>query len=293
MASPDIILQAITSGVATGAIYALVAVGLTLVFGVLRLINFAHGEFLMLAMYGGYFAWVTLGLDPVISVFAMTPLLALAGVILYQLLFRHVFAVPEINQMAVTLGVSLLLQNLALILFRADSRFLDMPRSSKSVGIGHIIVQMPHLLAATASVVVIVILYLVLRKTRFGVMMRAVSESRDGAALSGINLDAVYRGALALGIGILGVAGPLLVAVLYVDPTVGALFTLKAFAIVILGGVGSFGGCLIGALIVGLGESIAGIWLPGSIAAAVPFALLILIMLVRPQGLVSFAGRRA
>ncbi len=290
--SGTILLQALLSGLTNGAIYALVAVGLTLVFGVMRVVNFAHGEFLMIGMYGGYLAWAFLGLDPILAVLIVTPVLMLFGIGLFDGLIRPAIRVPEINQMAVTLGLSLLLQYLALVVFKADNFVITQDRSTASIWLGPALLQLPHAIAATASLLLLAVFYVVLQKTDFGLVMRAVSQSRDGAVLSGIDIGRTYRWAMAVGIGTLGVAGPLLVSVLYVNPHVGALFTLKAFVIVIVGGMGSFGGVLLGALLVGLAESLAAAWLTASVAAAVPFALLILVMLVRPEGLMPVGGWR-
>ncbi|CAM5223116.1 hypothetical protein ARD30_14905 [Bosea thiooxidans] len=290
--STTIFLQALLSGLTNGAIYALVAVGLTLVFGVMRIVNFAHGEFLMLAMYGGYLAFTFLGLDPILAVFLVAPVLMLMGYLLFDGLIRPALKVPEINQMAVTLGLSLLLQYLALVAFKADNLLVTQERSTASIWLGPVLIQMPQAIAALASIILLGLFYLVLRKTDLGLIMRVVSQSRDGAALSGIDISGTYRWAMAIGLGTLGIAGPLMVSALYVNPHVGQLFTLKAFVIVIVGGMGSFGGVLIGALLVGIAESIAASWLTASVAAAVPFALLILVMLLRPEGLVPAGGSR-
>jgi len=290
--STTIFLQALLSGLTNGAIYALVAVGLTLVFGVMRIVNFAHGEFLMLAMYGGYLAFTFLGIDPILAVFLVAPVLMLMGYLLFGGLIRPALKVPEINQMAVTLGLSLLLQYLALVVFKADNLLVTQERSTASIWLGPVLIQMPQAIAALASVILLGLFYVVLRKTDLGLIMRVVSQSRDGAALSGIDIGGTYRWAMAIGLGTLGIAGPLMVSALYVNPHVGQLFTLKAFVIVIVGGMGSFGGVLIGALLVGIAESIAASWLTASVAAAVPFALLILVMLLRPEGLVPAGGSR-
>lgn len=290
--STTVFLQALLSGLTNGAIYALVAVGLTLVFGVMRIVNFAHGEFLMLAMYGGYLAFTFLGVDPILAVFLVAPVLMLMGYMLFDGLMRPALKVPEINQMAVTLGLSLLLQYLALVVFKADNLLVTQERSTASIWLGPVLIQMPQAIAALASIILLGLFYLILRKTDLGLIMRVVSQSRDGAALSGIDISGTYRWAMAIGLGTLGIAGPLMVSALYVNPHVGQLFTLKAFVIVIVGGMGSFGGVLIGALLVGLAESIAAAWLTASVAAAVPFALLILVMLLRPEGLVPAGGAR-
>lgn len=289
--SLEILLQAIVGGLANAAIYALIAVGLTLVFGVMRIINFAHGEFLMIAMYAGYFAWSLLGIDPIVAIVLVTPALMILGALLYSSVMRFALRVPEINQMAVTLGLSLLLQHLALVAFTGDNMLVTQSRAIAGVELGPVVLQVNQLIACGISIVLLSALYLVLQRTDFGLIMRAVAQSRDGAALSGIDVTGVYKWAMAVGIGTLGVAGPLLVSILYVNPHVGALFTLKAFVIVILGGLGSFTGALLGALLVGLAESIAGAWFSASVAAAVPFVILILILLMRPEGLMNRSVR--
>ncbi len=200
---------------------------------------------------------------------------------------RFALRVPEINQMAVTLGLSLLLQHLALVAFTGDNMLVTQSRATAGVELGPVVVQVNQMIACGISATLLGALYLVLQRTDFGLIMRAVAQSRDGAALSGIDVTGVYKWAMAVGIGSLGVAGPLLVSMLYVNPHVGALFTLKAFVIVILGGLGNFTGALLGALIVGLAESIAGAWFSASVAAAVPFVILILILLTRPEGLMN------
>jgi len=289
--SLEIFLQAIVGGLSNAAVYALIAVGLTLVFGVMRIINFAHGEFLMIAMYAGYFAWSLLGIDPIVAIVLVTPALMILGALLYGGVMRFALRVPEINQMAVTLGLSLLLQHLALVAFTGDNMLVTQSRAIAGVELGPVVVQVNQLIACGVSAGLLGALYLVLQRTDFGLIMRAVAQSRDGAALSGIDVTGVYKWAMAVGIGTLGVAGPLLVSILYVNPHVGALFTLKAFVIVILGGLGNFTGALLGALIVGLAESIAGAWLSASVAAAVPFVILILILLTRPEGLMNRSSR--
>lgn len=289
--SLDIFLQAIVSGLSNAALYALIAVGLTLVFGVMRIINFAHGEFLMIAMYAGYFAWSLLGIDPIVAIVLVTPALMVVGALLYSSVMRFALRVPEINQMAVTLGLSLLLQHLALVAFTGDNMLVTQARAIAGVELGPVVVQVNQLIACGVSMVLLGTLYLVLQRTDFGLIMRAVAQSRDGAALSGIDVTGVYKWAMAVGIGTLGVAGPLLVSILYVNPHVGALFTLKAFVIVILGGLGSFTGALLGALVIGLAESIAGAWFSASVAAAVPFVILILILMTRPEGLMHRSVR--
>lgn len=285
MFSFDVILQALVGGFLSGWIYALVAIGLTLVFGVMRVVNFAHGDFLMLAMYGGFLAFSVWGVDPALSILWMLPLMGLFGALLYKLIIRHVVGKSELSSIAVTLGVGMLIQNLALMVFKADNLVVNTDWSAQSVFLGPISIQAPHAVAASAAVVLILALWGLLRFTDLGVMMRAVSQSQDGAALSGINFHRVSLWTTVIGIATLGVAGPLMVSILYVNPTVGVHFTLIAFVAVIAGGMGNFFGTVVAGIGIGVTERLAGIWLPGALAAAIPFAALVVIMLWRPEGL--------
>lgn len=281
----QVVLQAILSGLLLGGLYALIALGLTLMFGVMRVVNFAHGDFLMLAMYGTFFAWSLLGVDPAVSIFYMVPLMGLVGALFYQLVVKRIMGKSEISSMAVTMGVALLIQNLALMGFKADNLVVNTEWASRAIAMGFVTLQLPHAIAAAASVTLIAVLYVVMRFTDLGLMMRAVSQSPEGAALSGINLHRVSLWATIIGIGTLGVAGPLLTPMLYVNPTVGTQFTLTAFVIVIAGGLGNFFGAIVAGLLVGVAERVAGVWLPASLGAAIPFGLLVIVMLWRPQGI--------
>lgn len=292
MFSLSVIFQAVAGGLMSGGTYALVAVGLTLIFGVMRVINFAHGEFLMLAMYLAYFGWSVLGVDPYWMVLIAPLVLALLGSVFFQYLTRYSMGAPEINQMAVTLGASLLLQNAALLAFKGDNQIVNLARATDSIMLSAVTLQVPQLMAATVSVVLMGAVYLLLTRTDLGLMMRATAQSSEGAALSGIDLSRVYRWAMALGIATLGFAGPLILPTMYVNPNIGTLFTLKAFVIVIAGGLGSVPGALLGGLLVGLTESVAGVWLPGAAASAIPFVFLVIVMIWRPQGLLKSGGRR-
>ncbi|MEO8297789.1 MAG: branched-chain amino acid ABC transporter permease [Burkholderiales bacterium] len=285
MNSTDVFLQALVSGLLSGWLYALVAIGLTLMFGVMRVVNFAHGEFLMLAMYGAFLAYSMLGVNPAISVLWMLPFMGLIGAVFYKLIIRHLAGKSELASMAVTLGVGMLLQNLALMVFKADNLVADTSWANQALQVGYVSIQLTHASAAVASIVLIGALYALLRFTDLGIMMRAVSQSAEGAALSGINSHRIAMWTTVIGIATLGVAGPMLVSILYVNPTVGVQFTLIAFVTVIAGGLGNFFGAVVSGILVGVTERVASIWLPGSVAAAIPFCLLVIVMLWRPEGL--------
>ena len=290
MTQTDVVLQAVVSGLLTGGVYALVAMGLTLIFGVMRVVNFAHGDFLMLAMYGAYFGWAQWGMDPLFSVLWIVPGMALLGVVFHKLVLQRVAGSAGIGAVAVTLGVALLVQNLALMLFKADNRVVNTEWASRAFALGPLSLQWPQAVAALAAGLLIAALAALLRFSPLGLAMRAVAQSADGAALSGIDPQRVALLASSIGIGSLGVAGALLTPMLYVNPGVGVQFTLMAFVVVIAGGMGSFAGAVLAGLGVGVTERVASLWLPASAATAIPFALLVLVMLWRPQGLLR-AGR--
>lgn len=280
-----ILFQALVSGLSQSAVYAVVAIGLTLTLGVMRVVNFAHGEFLMLAMYAAFFAWQFLGIDPIIVVVLLVPISVGMGYLFYKLIVQRLLDISATNQMAATLGTSLFLQSLAILAFSSDNRLVSLDRSLIGVPIGPAYIQIPQLTLAIASVLLVAVLYFLIRKTEFGLRLRAVSETPSGAMLCGINAVVAHLAATCIAMITLGAAGPLLVSSLYVNPYIGVLFTLKAFIIVIVGGLGSFEGALLAAVLLGVTESIAGIWLPASTAAAIPFLFLILTLLIKPDGL--------
>jgi branched-chain amino acid transport system permease protein len=280
------LLQALVSGVLTGGVYALVAVGLTLLFGVMRIVNFAHGDFLMLSMYGAFFSWLGFKASPFVTILWMVPAMAVVAALFYGAITRFLIGKSELSAMAVTMGVALLLQNVALLVFKADN-FVVASNAASSLMLGGIALQKDQLAAAGGSAALITLLHLMLHKTDLGVMMRAVAQSTEGAALSGINFRKVSLWATIIGISTLGVAGPLLTPILYVNPGVGAQFTLTAFVVVIAGGLGNFGGAVAAGVLVGIAERVSSVWLPASLAAAVPFMLLVGVMLWRPHGLLE------
>lgn len=285
-----LITQAIVTGLLLGGVYALISAGFTLVFGVLKIINFAHGEFLMLGMYGTYFLFAALGLDPYVSILVILPALFIFGALVFWLTIRPAIAAPELNQLLLTVGISLLLQNIALFFFKSDYRTVDVPFAREKLTLGPIILGAPHLLAFVVSIVVTLIFYYLLRSTDLGRSIRASAEDRDAAVLMGINVPRVYLLTFALGIALLGIAGPLLAPIYSVSPDVGRLFILTVLVVVVLGGMGNFLGALAGGLLIGVAESLGAIFMPGSMGPVVSFAVLILVLLFMPEGILG--GRK-
>jgi branched-chain amino acid transport system permease protein len=289
MISFDLFLQAVVYGLIIGSIYALTSSGLTLILGVLKIINVAHGEFLMLAMYAAFFLFQGFHLDPFLSIFIVMPCLFFVGGIIFYFFIRPVLKSPEINQILLTIGISIFLQNLALFLFTGDFRTLELSYSQKTISMGEVKVGFPHFMAFIISVSVTLGFYWLLKSTDLGRSIRAAAQNQEAAILFGINVDRIYLITFSIGAACLGVAGPLLATFYYVTPTVGTVFLLNAFVVVILGGMGNFLGAFFGGLLIGLTESIGAIFMPGSLSPVFTFVVLIIILLLKPEGLF---GRR-
>jgi branched-chain amino acid transport system permease protein len=285
----DLILQAIVSGFLLGGIYSLICVGLTLTFGVMRIINFAHGEFLMVAMYGTYFFTQAFHTEPYTAVVAVLPGLFILGVLVFHLLVRPILDAEPLNQMLLLVGLSLVLQNGALALFSPDTRSVQSTLLYAKLELGDVIVGIPKLIAFAVSVLITLALYWQLRSTELGRRIRAAALDREAAALMGINVNRINLLAFGIGVGCLGIAGPVMMPVFYIVPNIGTFFILIAFVVVVLGGLGNFMGALVASFVVAIAESLGALFMPGSTAPVLPFLLFILVLLFRPQGL--FGGR--
>lgn len=285
----DLLVQGVANGLVTGAVFAVIAVGLTLVFGVMRIVNFAHGEFLMIAMYITYLMATFGGLNPYLAILVSVPMLFLLGAGMFGLLIRPLLSAPEISQLLMTMGVSILLQNVALLIFKGDPLSVQLSWATESLRIGPLSLAAPRLVAAGASIVVVFGIYWLLKTTDLGRMLRAASQNRDAAQLMGINVGRMYMLALAIGVACLGVVGPVLVPWSYVSPDVGTVFTLTAFVTVVLGGMGSVSGALFGGLILGVVTSVSQMFMQGTYGLIPQYVVFILLLLFRPAGL--FAGR--
>lgn len=288
----DVYLQALISGLMIGGVYALVAVGLTLIFGVMDIINFAHGEFLMFGMYGAFFASVLFGIDPYLSAVLALPLFFAIGWAVQGVLIRPVVGKSHAIQILLTLGLSLVMQALAQFLFSADFQSLKLDYGSATFELWGARVSYTRLAAFVIAMGLCAALWLFLQRTDTGKALRACAEEHEGALAVGIDLKRMYKIAFGLGIACVAIAGIAMTPFFYVAPVVGPKFTLVAFVIVVLGGLGNIPGAVAGALIVGVVESVGALVMPSpSLKDLAVYVLFILVLLFRPQGL--FGGKGA
>ena len=281
----DLLLQGIVSGLLLGGVYGLVACGLSLIFGVLRIINFAHGAVMMLAMYTTYWLFALCGIDPYLSILITAPLFFLVGMLIQRTVIEPNRFAAEHNQLLLTLGLALFLENLALVLWQGDFRTVRPTYASASFMVGEALVEVPRLAACGAAIVLAVVLFAFLRTTDVGKAIRAVSEEPEGATLMGIDIGRIRAVAFGIGSACVAVAGALVTPFFYVAPDVGESFNIMAFVVVVLGGMGNFVGALFGGFIVGLAESLGATLLPGSLKQLIVFALFVLVLLLQPAGL--------
>jgi len=271
------------SGLLLGGVYALLAGGLNLIFGVMRVINLAHGELLMLGAYTTFWLFARTGMNPVLSLLLSIPLLFLLGALVQRLLVGRVVRRPLLISLLMTFGLSLFLTGLAQQLWTNDYR--SVPYLSGSIGVAGLAVSRPRLVAFAVALVLSAATYAFLRWGRWGRALRATAQNPDAALACGVNVDRARLLAFALGAALAGAAGTLAAFMYTVFPEMGHTFMLKAFAVIVLGGMGSFAGAFLAALLLGLVEAYAAFWTTTQIAEAIIYLLLVLALLLRPNGL--------
>jgi len=281
----DILFASLLNGITTGAIYALVALGLTLIYGVLHIINFAHGAALMVALYGVYGLKSAFGIDPYLALPILVPAMFALGYALQRGVISRASHGKDENILLVTLGLAIVLENLALLLFKSDTRTIDTAYTLTTVQIGPAFIALPKLLAFAGALVTSALMLWIVTRTDLGRAIRAVAKEKLGAKLMGIDVEHVYAMSFGIGLACLGAAACFLLPAYYVNPQVGAGFVLVAFTIVVLGGMGSFAGALVGGLLIGVVESLGGLFLGESLGQIGIFAIFIAVLLFRPTGL--------
>jgi branched-chain amino acid transport system permease protein len=285
MVSATILVPAVLNGLMTGAVYALVALGLTLIYGVLHIINFAHGALLTAAMFAAFFAHQLFGLDPYVAALILTPLFFLLGYGLQRFVIGPASHGEDRNILLVTLGLAVIIENALLYAFRADTRTINLPYAFDVVEIGMAFLAVPRVVAFGAAIAVALCLWLIMQWTDTGKAIRAVAKEKLGAELTGIEVAHIYAVTFGLGTACLAIAACLLIPSYYVNPSAGNAFVLIAFTIVVLGGMGSVLGALLGGLFVGVVESLSGLYLGESLGQIGIFVMFILVLLFRPNGL--------
>jgi len=283
--SPGILIPAVLNGLLIGAIYALVALGLTLIYGVLHIINFAHGALLSAALFAAFFAFRLLGLDPYVSVFLFAPIFFALGYGLQRFIISPASHGDDRNMLLVTLGIAVVIENTLLYAFRADTRTIDVPYAFQTIDIGSTYLAVARVVGFGAAFTVALALWLIMTYTDIGRAIRAVAKEKLGAELAGIDVAHVYAVTFGLGTACVAIAACLLIPTYYVNPSVGNAFVLVAFTIVVLGGMGSVPGALIGALLIGVTESLSGLFLGESLGQIGIFLIFIVVLLMRPSGL--------
>ena len=281
----NILFPSLLGGLTTGAVYALIALGLTLIYGVLHIINFAHGAALMVALYAVYLLKAHLGIDPYLALPIVVPGMFALGYALQRGVIQRASHGKDENILLVTLGISIVLENLALMAFKSDTRSIETAYTLTTIQIGPAFIAVPKLVAFAGALVASALLLFIVTRTDLGRAIRAVAKEKHGAKLMGIDVDHVYAMSFGIGLACLGAAACFLLPAYYVNPQVGSGFVLVAFTIVVLGGMGSFAGALVGGLLIGVVESLGSLVLGESLGQMGIFVIFIGVLLFRPQGL--------
>ncbi len=278
----DIYLQAIINGLMVGGIYALVGLSLTIIFGVMKIINFCQGELLMLGMYVAFVLYDVFGMDPFLAIPIVAAIMFVFGAILQStLITRSVREDDDSNVLFLTVGLGILFQNVCLIVFKSDYHTAVSALSQKNMTLGSVTISIPRLVSFLILIVVTVLIFLFLHYTTIGKQIRATSQNRTGAQVSGIKTSVVYASTYGLGAAIVGITGACLMSYYYVFPTVGAVYGTRSFIVVTLGGLGSIPGALIGGVVLGLLETLGSVVVGASFKDMVVFVAFILILVVK------------
>jgi branched-chain amino acid transport system permease protein len=280
-------LQLTVQGILLGGIYGLIALGLSLIFGVMGVINFAHGQMMVMGMYVSYWIFILLGIDPYLSLVIVAAAIFVLGYVIQSTLVNRILDYPEAMQVLPLVSLGLILENTALLFWGPDPRSPQTALSLNTFWVGSVMVDVSRLIAFVVAIIITILIFLFLKKTNSGKRIRAAADNRTGAILVGINVTRIYNISFAIGAATTGAAGALLLPLMPLSPHIGHDFTLTAFIVVILGGMGNLLGALLGGLVLGLAESLATLFLPATLKQVVSFSFLIIIMLFRPQGLLG------
>jgi branched-chain amino acid transport system permease protein len=281
----EVLLQGIVSGLLMGSLYALIAAGLSLIFGLMEIVNFAHGEFLMLAMFTTFWAWALWRLDPLVSLPLTAAVLFCLGVATYHGLIRWILAAPMLAQIFATFGLAVFLRSGAQALWGVDFQLVKNPLVQGRISLGGLYIGLPQLVASVGALAAFAFLNWFITRTETGLALRATAQDRQAASLMGINTERMFALGWGIGAACVGVAGGLLTTFFYVFPDVGASFALLAYVTVALGGFGNVPATLAAGVIVGLVEVVGGLLIAPAMKHVAVFAIYLAVVLWRPQGL--------
>jgi branched-chain amino acid transport system permease protein len=285
--SLDLVINVVVAGVLTGLVYGLMALGLSVIFGVVRVVNFAHGEMMTIAMYAATFLFAALKLDPFLCILPVAAAFFVFGYLLQAGLINPFITRPEHSQFMLLVAVAIVLVNALLLVFGPDARNVQVDYQLESFELGKILIDKARLYAAGAAVLTAAGLFLFFKKTMTGKAIRACADNYLGARVVGLNVKHLYALTFGLGAVCVAVAGCAMVLLVDVTPGLGPYYTLLAFVIVIVGGLGSMPGALLGGVLIGVSEALAGLLIAPSAKSMFSFGLLILVLLFRPQGLLG------
>ncbi len=283
----SILIQAIINGIAVGSIYAIIAVGLNIIFGIMKIINFAHGEYLMIAMYTVFWLYYYLGIDPLFTMPVSLLVSLFLGYITYKIVINKIIYREDYVQIAVTMGLSIFLIGMAQLLWSPTYRGITTPYATYSIYIGGYYLSFPHLIALLYTLIISIFLYYFLKYTKTGIAMRAAAQDAIGAGLCGINIEKIYLLAWLFGIGIVGASAGILAGIYYTHPYIGQILVLYAFVVAVIGGLGNYIGGLIGAFILGIALSISTTYVSPDLSLALAYLVFIIVLLLRPSGLMG------
>ncbi len=283
--TPTMVGQVVISGLLAGSLYAMVALGLALIFGVMRVINVAHGTLLMLGAYTTFWWFQLLGVNPYLSLLVSMPLMFLLGVLLQRTLVSRVVDAPELSSLLLTFGISIALVNLAQLLFTSDLRSVEFLTGAFRVG--PFALSKARLVSFVFAVAITLLAFWFLQKTKLGKAIRATSQSREVAMVCGINVPRIHLYSFGIASALAAAGGSLVAVMVAIQPEMGQVYTFKSFLVIVLGGAGNYPGALLGGLLLGLVEQLASLFLTTQLSEAVAYVLLVLVLLLRPTGLLG------
>lgn len=280
-------VQSLISGILVGGVYALIGIGLTIIFGVMRIINFAHGDIMMIGMYLTFNLFTLAGVDPFLSLAVCIPVMFLFGGLLQKVFINRILTALPQNQILLTIGLGLVMSNTMMLIYTSDYKILTTDYSSSSFSLLGISVSQPLAISFIITAVITAILYWFLMETDMGQAIRATAQDRQAAQLMGINVKRMSIIAFGLGSALAGTAGALISPTYYIFPQIGSTFTLKAFVITVLGGMGSVIGATLGGILIGIAESLGAVYISSGWKEVLVYVIFLLVLLFKPSGLLG------